>query len=118
MAVSANGQSLAFHASGAQAADSKQMQFTIDMGGLGSMEMRLVDNTIYMNMGDVPGASSKLPDGKHWVAISLDAMTDKTGVDFQQLIALEMQQITIELLKEASVWIDTRSDGKKSREER
>jgi hypothetical protein len=86
MSVSAKGQTEELNASGAQAADGKQMQFTMDFAGLGSMEMRLVDQTIYMDMGDIPGASSELPDGKHWVAISFDEVKGKTGVDFQQLL--------------------------------
>jgi hypothetical protein len=67
------------------------MQFKMDLGGLGSMEMRLVDNVMYVDMGDFPGAASKLPDGKHWLAISLDALKDKTGIDFQQLLEQAQQ---------------------------
>jgi hypothetical protein len=91
MAITAKGLSGEIHASGAIGADAKQMQMKMDLLGLASMEMRLVDNTLYMNVGDIPGAATKLPDGKRWLAINLDEMKDKTGVDFQQLID-QMQQ--------------------------
>jgi hypothetical protein len=91
MAVTTQGQSGTIHATGAQAADGSQMQATMDLDGLGSVEMRLVDKTMYMDMGNLPGASTKLPDGKHWVSISFDELKGKTGVDFQQLLEQSQQ---------------------------
>jgi hypothetical protein len=41
---------------------------------------------MYLDMGNFPGAANKLPDGKHWLAISFDALKDKTGIDYQQLL--------------------------------
>jgi hypothetical protein len=91
MAISATGETAQINASGAQAADGKQMQATMDFDGLGSFEMRLVDNTFYVDMGDLAGASSKLPEGKHWLQISFDELKNKTGVDYQQLLDQSQQ---------------------------
>jgi hypothetical protein len=86
MKVTAQDATQELAANGAQAADGSQMQFTMDFAGLGTMEMRLVDETIYLNMGDIPGASSELPDGKRWISVTFDEMKSQTGVDFQQLV--------------------------------
>jgi hypothetical protein len=86
MKVTAQGQTQELNATGAQAADGSQMQLTLDFAGLGDIEVRLVDRTMYMNLGAIPGAASELPDGKGWVSISFDEIKGRTGVDFQQLI--------------------------------
>ncbi len=86
MKVTAPGATQELAADGAMAADGSQMQFTMDFAGLGTFEMRVVDQTFYMNMGDLPGASSKLPDGKRWISVTFDELKSQTGVDFQQLL--------------------------------
>jgi LppX_LprAFG lipoprotein len=91
MSISSKGQTGELHASGAQAADGSQLQATMDLDGLGSLETRLIDKTMYIDMANFPGASSKLPDGKHWVSISFDELKGKTGVDFQQLLEQSQQ---------------------------
>ncbi len=78
--VDAAGQSVTMHADGVASGDGKTGQITLDIPSLGTIEERVVDGTIYMDMSNLP-VGSVLGD-KQWVKVSLDDLSQKTGTDF------------------------------------
>jgi hypothetical protein len=85
MTVSADvaGQSFDLAGEGVSSSDGKQLQLTLDVPMVGSIEERLVDGTIYMRLGSIGGG--KLPEGKSWMSISLDELGAKSGINYDQL---------------------------------
>ena len=76
LAVDADGHSEAIHGEGVSAGDGKTGQFTFTVPSAGTIEERIVDNTVYMNFGDLLGI--KL-GGKQWVKIGLDDLQQQSG---------------------------------------
>src|SRR5205085_8614062 len=74
--VGAAGQQVDIDAEGVASADGKTLQLTMTVPMVGSIEARFVDNVMYMDFGSL-GFSGKLPDGKHWVSISLDELQSR-----------------------------------------
>ena len=83
--VSSNGKHVTITGSGAVTADGKAVAVAMQIPGAGSIEIRLVDDTFFMNLDELPGVSGKLPDGKHWVRITSDEMQKLSGTSLQQL---------------------------------
>jgi len=79
------------HGSGVTTADHKTAQITFEIPMLGSVEARIVDGTMYMNLGSLGALSGKLPEGKQWVSISLDALKSQAGSDFGSLFGQTQQ---------------------------
>ena len=52
---------------------------------VGSIEERLVDRVLYVNLGSLGALSGKLPEGKQWVSVDLDALKSATGTDLSAL---------------------------------
>ncbi len=67
------------------AGDRKTMQLQLTLPIVGSIEERLVDGVLYVNLGSAGALSGKLPDGKQWVSIDLDALKSATGHDLGAL---------------------------------
>jgi LppX_LprAFG lipoprotein len=77
--VDTTGKSLAIHGDGVSSGDGKTGQITLTIPSVGTVDERIVDGTVYMNLGDLPFAS-KLTD-KPWVEVNLDELGQKTGID-------------------------------------
>jgi hypothetical protein len=85
VSVNAAGHDVKIHGSGVTTADNKTGQFTFDIPLFGSVEARMVDGTMYMNLGSLGALSGKLPEGKQWVSVSLDALKSQAGSDLGSL---------------------------------
>jgi hypothetical protein len=70
-------------ADGVMSGDGKTGQLSVSMPIVGSIEERIVDGVIYMNLGSLPGAASKL-DGKQWVKLDLEQLKQQNSM-FQDL---------------------------------
>lgn len=86
VAVRAAGQDLTIEGSGVSSGDGTTTQLTLTIPIIGSIEARIVDGVIYLNLGDFPLAATRLPEGKHWVRINPDSLGAGSGVDFGQLL--------------------------------
>jgi hypothetical protein len=75
---------LTVHADGVMSGDGKTGTIDVGMPMVGDLEERIVDGTIYMNVGSLPFASSKL-DGKQWLKVTVDDLKNKLGGDFSAL---------------------------------
>ncbi len=86
MRLQGGGDAFSLQGEGVTTGDGKQLQATVTLPTVGTLEERVVDDTIYMNLGDFGPAAATLPDGKKWVRLSLDDLQARTGLDFQQLL--------------------------------
>jgi hypothetical protein len=77
VSVDTVGEQAAIDVEGVMSADGKTGQLTLDGPMFGSIEQRIVDGTIYMNLGDLPFASEL--GGKQWVKVSLDELKQRGG---------------------------------------
>jgi hypothetical protein len=75
MSVDVMGQPTTITASGLIAADGKNGELKVEMPIVGSLEERIVDGVIYMNLGSFPGASGEL-GGKQWVKLDPSQLQD------------------------------------------
>jgi hypothetical protein len=64
---------------GVMSGDGKTGQVSVSMPIVGSIEERIVDGVIYMNMGSLPGASAEL-DGKQWVKLDLEQLKQQNSM--------------------------------------
>jgi hypothetical protein len=85
VSVNAAGRDVSIRGSGMTTADNKTGQFTFEIPMLGSIEARIVDGSIYMNLGSLGALSGKLPEGKQWISVSFDELRKRTGTDLSQL---------------------------------
>lgn len=86
---------------------------TMDMGSLGipgadgKMEMRLVDNVVYMKIPDFRfGEELKMPDGKKWMKLDVGAAAEEEGfnlADFQNFGMNDPSELLDFLKKAGSV---------------
>jgi hypothetical protein len=76
MKVDVSGEPVSINVDGVMAGDGKTGQLTINAPVLGSIEERIVDGVIYMNMGDL--AAGKLGD-RPWVKLDLDQLNQQSG---------------------------------------
>ena len=86
VAVRVAGQDLTIEGSGVSSGDGTTTQLTLTVPIIGSVEVRIVDGVIYVNLGEVPLAASRLPEGKHWVRIDPDSLGAGSGVGLGQLL--------------------------------
>lgn len=82
--ISAAGHDLEMTGHGVASTDAKYGQVTLEMGMLGSIEERVTPDGFYLNIGTL--GADELPDGKHWVFMSYDAMKEQLGTDIRELI--------------------------------
>jgi hypothetical protein len=89
---------LAMQADGVADMKDGEMQMTLDLGGLGAAlggsgaanvdpadlktELRLVDKTLYMQMGAL---QKQLPKGKKWLELDAEKISRNLGIDVSQL---------------------------------
>lgn len=76
LVVDADGKSLTMHGEGAIAGDGKNGQVTMTVPSVGTIEERIVDGTLYMNLGDLLGTAL---GGKQWVKVGLDDLAQHAG---------------------------------------
>jgi hypothetical protein len=86
ISVEAAGEHVDIDADGVASGDGKTLQLTMTLPTLGSIEARLVDNVMYMDFGDLGALGGKLPEGKRWVSIDLDALQSQAGGGVGSLI--------------------------------
>jgi hypothetical protein len=85
MKVDALGDTVAIRADGVMSGDGKNGQITVSMPIVGSIEERIVDGVIYMDLGSFPGAPDDVA-GK-WVKLDPEKLKDdpRFGATFSQL---------------------------------
>jgi hypothetical protein len=79
MTVDVEGEPITITVDGVMAGDGKTGQLNVSMPIVGSIEERIVDGVIYMNLGSFPGASAEL-DGKQWVKLDLEQLQQHDGM--------------------------------------
>jgi hypothetical protein len=85
VAVNALGHDFTVEGEGVSSGDGKAIQLTLTVPIFGAFEVRVLDDAIYVDLGSLPVAAARLPDGKHWVRFSLDALGAKSGTYLAQL---------------------------------
>jgi hypothetical protein len=88
LGVSSPAKNLTIEGSGVASGDGKTMQVTLKLPIVGSIEERLIDGVIYVDLGDLGNLgdlSGKLPEGKRWISVSLEELRSKTGTDLSSL---------------------------------
>ena len=107
MAFDIEGESVAITADGVMSGDGKNGQITVSMPIVGSIEERIVDGVIYMNLGSFPGAPDDVA-GK-WVKLDpaqlqqggmlgdlagqADANSPKQGLEYLQGLSGDVQDL-------------------------
>jgi len=81
MAVDVAGEQVSITAEGVTSADGQQAQLAFTIPMLGTVEQRIVDGTLYMNLGDLTLLGSLLPEGKQWVSVTPEELEARTGTD-------------------------------------
>jgi hypothetical protein len=76
--VSGSAERVSIHGEGVMSADGKTGQITLSMGELGSIEERILDGTLYMNLSGL-AAGSRLGD-KEWVRADLKDLERRGGI--------------------------------------
>lgn len=71
--VDVAGEPITITVDGVMSGDGENGEINIAMPVVGSIEERVVDGVIYMNLGSFPGAPAEL-DGKQWVKLDLDQL--------------------------------------------
>jgi hypothetical protein len=64
---------------GVMAGDGKNGELTVSLPIVGTIEERIVDGVIYMNLGSFPGAPSDL-DGKQWIKLDPEQLKEQGGM--------------------------------------
>jgi hypothetical protein len=85
MSFDTSGRDVEMRAAGAVAQDGKHAVIEIDIPGVGRIEERLIDESIYMSLDGFPIPAGQLPPGKHWVRISFGDLAQASGLDLNAL---------------------------------
>jgi hypothetical protein len=78
MTLDVDGESVAITADGVMSGDGKNGQLTVSMPIVGSIEERVVDGVIYMNLGSFPGAPESVA-GK-WIKLDPEQLEAQGGM--------------------------------------
>jgi hypothetical protein len=107
MTVDLAGEPTTISIDGVIAGDGKNGELTLSMPIVGSLEERIVDGVIYMNLGSFPGASGEL-GGKQWVKLDpssldegmlgdlagqTDSASPKTGLEYLQGLSGDVEDL-------------------------
>ena len=76
--VDTQGEPTTVKVDGVMAGDGKTGQLTVSTPVVGSIEERIVDGAIYMNLDSFPGAAAELA-GKQWVKLDLEQLQQRDG---------------------------------------
>jgi hypothetical protein len=79
MTVDVEGEAVTITVDGVMAGDGKTGELDISLPIVGSIEERIVDGVIYMNLGSFPGAPAEL-DGKQWVRLDPEQLKEQNGM--------------------------------------
>lgn len=78
---------------------------------VGGMEQRLIGDTMYMKMPDIPGLGSGSGSSKPWLKFSLRELGKKLGVNLQQLMQQSQQMDPVQNIKLLTAAKDSRQVG-------
>jgi len=79
VAVDVAGHPTTITVDGVMAGDGKTGELEVSLPIVGSIQERIVDGVIYMNLGSFPGAADKF-DGKQWVKLDLEQLKQQNGI--------------------------------------
>jgi hypothetical protein len=79
MAFDVEGEPITLAVDGVMSGDGKNGELTVSLPIVGTIEERIVDGVIYMNLGSFPGAPAEL-DGKQWVKLDPEQLKQQGGM--------------------------------------
>lgn len=80
--VRANGETVTITGTGTSTEDGKASTAHLEIPKVGSIEYRLIDGVMYIDASAFPALASRLPAGKQWLSLDLEALsgTDLAGL--------------------------------------
>ncbi len=82
VAINAFGKAFTVHGDGVSSGDGKTMEVHLTVPIVGAVDVRMVDDALYLDLSQVPMAASRLPEGKHWIRIDRNEIGAKFGNTF------------------------------------
>jgi hypothetical protein len=81
MSFQSAGQRIDMHAAGAVAQDGRRAGIEIDIPGVGRIEERILDDSVYLSLDGFPLPDGSVPAGKHWLRMDVGDLARASGLD-------------------------------------